>query len=183
MPVQRSTGRHWTTTHETYKGRACTAMLCPCASICRHGLLADLDQSWDQHGTEALKQAGRPLWCLYVCQAPSGHKSRTYSLESFRSLHVISGLHTHFLYLTKKKKKKSSLVDVPISHLYTSLYQLDWTEKNLFTPRPAGSKHRTGSKRIILLIAGLPAKAQPLLATGVAGKSLVWHLNTALSTR
>lgn len=151
-------------------------MLCPCASICQHGLLADLDQSWDQHGTGALQQAGQPLCCFYVCQAPSGHKSGTYSLESFRSLHVISGLRAHTFCTSPKKrksKKLSSLVDVPISHLYTSLHQLAWIEKNLFTSRPAGSKHRTDSKRIILLIAGLPAKAQPLLATGVAGKSLV----------
>lgn len=146
-------------------------MLCPWASICLHGLLADLDQSWDQNGTEVLQQAEGSLWCHYVCQAPSGHKSASSGLEKELSANTLSIKESYLVWLIYS-----------LYYLYASLHGLGWTKKNLFTPRPAGSKHWNASKCFTLLIAGLLARAQPLLATGVAGKSLVWHLNTALST-
>lgn len=62
---------------------------------------------------------------------------------------------------------KLELPGVHISLSYASVHRLAWRERNIFTPGPAGPKHNVvASKHIILLIAGLPDKTQPLLATG-----------------
>lgn len=130
-PVQRSTARAQTTTRAAYKGRARTALFRPCASICLPGVLADLGQSWDRNGTPSPPASWE---FIMVSSSLPGYE---WLKQHFFLEMQICGFRT-LIYSWVSSWK---LPGIPVSLLYESVHRLARTERNIFTPGPAGSKH------------------------------------------